>query len=398
MPGAIYRSGRGRLFLVIAVASIASGSVASPAGAAAPAACGTTFTVVATPDPGSETSELQDVVSLGTDDVWAVGFAVDGTDPPQPQTLHAAGSVWTEVPSPGAGSPENGILSSVDGVASNDVWAVGSFTGKKDRLQTLIEHWTGAGWSVVKSPNAGKAKNGELGGVDARASNDAWAVGSYTNKQGIVLTLVERWDGSKWKIVPSPNPSPPGAPPNGGLGAVHALSATNAWAVGSFLDDSALPQPLVEHWNGTAWSIVATPDLGADEAVFADVTAVSSTAVWTVGFRDTATLVERWNGSAWNVVPSPNPGSRHIANLAGITVIKSGDLWAAGSYVTDTPSLGTLVEHWNGSQWSVAASNNAAGDDSLAAIGGNATEVWAVGNVLPPSGPVANLALHRCPG
>ncbi len=374
----------------------ASAAPAAPARSAA--ACGTTFSVVTVPNPGSMSNELHDVVSIATTDVWAVGYRIDGSNPPATTTVHDDGTGWTLVPSVDGGSPKNGQLFSVDATSSTDVWAAGSYTNATGFQQTLIERWDGGAWARVQSPGNGTPKNGSLGGIDARTTTDAWAVGSYVNKHGIQLTLALRWDGHAWSVVPTPNPAPAGAPKNGGLGSVYALSDTNVWAVGSYLDADALSQPLVEHWNGTAWSVVKTPDLGADEAALTDVTALSSSAVWAVGFRDTLTLVERWDGAKWSVVDSPTPGAHHNANLSGITAIRAGDLWAAGAYVTDQPSLGTLVEHWNGSKWTVSSSGNATGDDSLSAIDGNGTEVWAVGDVFPPTGAEKNLALHRCPG
>jgi hypothetical protein len=363
-----------------------------------PQACGTTFTVVSTPNPGTETNDVLSVASIATGDVWATGYRINDGGAPTTTAMHYDGTGWTLATTPNGGDPKNGILFDVDGVATGDVWAAGSYTDSTSLQHTLVAHWDGSGWKKVKSPDAGRRKGGELGGIDARTATDVWAVGSYLNHQGINQPLAEHWNGVKWTVVPTPAPEPQGAPPNGGLSAVHALSATNVWAVGSYLDDAALPQPFTEHYNGSTWSIVSTPDLGADESVLNDVDAVSSTAVWAVGFADTTTLIERWNGSKWARVPSPNPGSRHNAGLSGISVVAAGDLWAAGSYVTDTPSLGTLVEHWNGTQWGVIPSNNAPGDNTLNAIDGNKTEIWAVGNSFADAGPQKNLALHRCPG
>ncbi|MGO9081765.1 MAG: nucleotide pyrophosphohydrolase [Streptosporangiaceae bacterium] len=45
---------------------------------------------------------------------------------------------------------------------------------------------------------------------------------------------------------------------------VSASGPGEAWAVGTFANADALDAPLVEHWNGTAWSIVPTPDITAD--------------------------------------------------------------------------------------------------------------------------------------
>jgi len=48
------------------------------------------------------------------------------------------------------------------------------------------------------------------------------------------------------------------------LASVSASGPGEAWAVGTFANADALDAPLVEHWNGTAWSIVPTPDITAD--------------------------------------------------------------------------------------------------------------------------------------
>ncbi len=63
--------------------------------------------------------------------------------------------------------------------------------------------------------------------------------------------LVEHWDGASWSVVPSPNPNPQG---NNALGAVAAISASDIWAAGF-----QLLGPFTEHWNGKDWSLAATP-------------------------------------------------------------------------------------------------------------------------------------------
>lgn len=96
---------------------------------------------------------------------------------------------------------------------------------------------TSAGWKVVPTPNVATMNNA-LNGASALSTRNAWAVGySWNNTTGISQTLTERWDGTVWSIVPSPNPNPT----SNRLNAVLALSATDVWAVGS----------TVLHWNGT---------------------------------------------------------------------------------------------------------------------------------------------------
>src|SRR5947208_2708107 len=60
-----------------------------------------------------------------------------------------------------------------------------------------------AGWSLDPTPN--RSGNNSLVPVAAISSNDVWAVGYYTLTDRY-QTLIEHWDGTQWSIVPSPNP------------------------------------------------------------------------------------------------------------------------------------------------------------------------------------------------
>src|SRR5262249_3277955 len=112
----------------------------------------------------------------------------------------------------------------------SDVWAVGEFTNAFPG-QTLALHWNGTAWRAVKSPNA-RAGNNTLRAVSAVSSKDVWAVGFLQAAGGSPrLTLTEHWNGHRWRVVPSPSPG--GA--DNILLAVAAVSATDVWAVGSFV-------------------------------------------------------------------------------------------------------------------------------------------------------------------
>ena len=66
-----------------------------------------------------------------------------------------------------------------------------------------------------------------------------------------------------WVITPTVNPSPLKAAFSNEFHAVDARTSTDAWAVGNFLgpNDYDGQVMLAEHWNGTAWSQVATPNV-----------------------------------------------------------------------------------------------------------------------------------------
>ena len=205
----------------------------------------------------------------------------------------------------------------VAAVAGNDVWAVGYHYGSGPS-QTLVEHWNGSTWSVLPSPNVGVAWD-ELDAVAARAGNDVWAVGHYLPAGSYQWeTLVEHWDGTAWSVVPSPN----AGTSDNYLTGIAALAGNDVWAVGYYEGDGGY-QTLVEHWNGTAWSIVPSPNAGSGSNALTGVVALAGNDVWTVGYflsfsvSGVQTLVEHWDGTAWSVVPSPNAATGYTQRWGG---------------------------------------------------------------------------------
>src|SRR5712692_3172336 len=89
----------------------------------------------------------------------------------------------------------------VAAVSASDVWAVGTH-GSSSGNRALTERWNGSSWSIVKSPNAGTSFN-SLKSVAVASTSDIWAVGDYSSGEGYAQTLTERWNGSSWSIVKS---------------------------------------------------------------------------------------------------------------------------------------------------------------------------------------------------
>src|SRR5438552_418180 len=240
---------------------------------------------------------------------------------------------------------------------------------------------SGASWTLITSPNANNQSN-ELHGVSAAAENDAWAVGTvYTdNSFTKSRTLIEHWDGTRWAVVRSPNTT---ASINI-LEAVAAVSTNDVWAVGIGITGFSTT-PLIEHWNGTAWSIIANP--GTTVGSLAGVAVVSANDVWAVGTGVTgdedSTLTLHWNGAAWSLVPSPNVGPEVDNSLAGVTAIASDNVWAAGTQQpTSLTDPHTLTLHWDGSVWTIVPSANTSqtsGNHLLAGAAVASDDVWATG-------------------
>ncbi len=351
------------------------GQLAVSHGAAASSCPG--WSVVASPNIGPNYNQLFGVAAVSTGNVWAVGDYGSSTVGFE-QTLieHWNGWNWSIVSSPNVSKSDN-YLTGVAAVSVSDMWAVGAYNSFSSPEQTLIEHWNGKNWSIVPSPNPGSSGN-SLNAVAVVSSSDVWAVGQYST--GVIGNgiLIEHWNGTSWNVVPSPN-----VDNNGNLYSIVAVSASNVWAVGEYVNSSTVSdQTLIEHWNGSSWSVVASPK----ESGLLGVAAISSRNVWAVGYSNRSnlntlyTLIGHWDGKGWSVVTSPNAGS-NINTLYGVAAVLDNNVWAVGVYYTSSGIAQTLIELWNGTHWSIVASPNvASGANTLYGVAAaSGRDVWAVG-------------------
>jgi hypothetical protein len=349
--------------------------------------------------PFADGIALDAVAAVSATDVWAFGLYRLG----KPLAEHWDGSSWQQVPIPAPkGAAEIEIGRAVARTAT-DIWVVGSWAGPNTSFyRTLVEHWNGTAWKIVRSPSA--RAGSRLIGVTVVSAKDAWAVGEslVTNRVrnfSFFETLILHWDGKAWKRVPSPNPAEVGRrreSQDSSLADVTAVSARNAWAVGTYFrrarNGHHSDQTLVLHWNGKGWRQVVSPNPGGIRHVneLDAVAAKSASDVWSVGgYRngrgEELLLAEHWNGHAWKAVPAPGPISAE-QRLTSLAPLSAGDVWASGSYLDDDGLIEQpLLGHWNGSAWTLLPTPKHRTNVSLneiAAVSPN--DVWAVGWVASP--------------
>lgn len=282
-------------------------------------------------------------------------------------------------------SPNPGTLNTLGGLAAfspTDIWGVGtasstSYTGCHGR--TLTIRWNGSTFPEVAAPPTPICAS--VNGVSGTSTSDIWAVGSTNNGRD---THLRHWDGSAWTVVPGASIA---VPPSGGRGqrttglnAVTEIGPLDAWAVGRAQFSDFSRHTLIEHYNGT-WQFVPGPAISG--SVLNAVSALGPSNVWAVGAGGGGTLVTHWNGKTWTTVPSPNPNV--LNTLRGVAAIANNDIWAVGDAIKSTTdgvsASRTLVEHWNGSSWSIVGSPNVgAGSNVLTGVAArSASEIWAVG-------------------
>jgi hypothetical protein len=188
-------------------------------------------------------------------------------------------------PSPTTGN----VLSAVTAISPTDVWAVGTQTDiATTSIQTLVEHFDGISWSVVSSPNPlpkSFLNQNILTSVSAASASDITAVGFLNDANNLrVLTLIEHWDGSKWSVVASPNQSTAQGSLNT-LRGVAVISGTDVYAAGYFADAGTVGQDLtmVQHFDGTSWSIITSPTRSLAQQLNGTFALPGSGNVWIVG-------------------------------------------------------------------------------------------------------------------
>jgi hypothetical protein len=354
--------GRKRLPVLRSLLLVALVSLFLPlgSGGAAAAACPTQF--VSSPLPPAATDEaLISASTGGASSAWAVGVAESRRDP---VPLHWNGSSWSGEPIPR--TPHT--FASLIGVAASsdvDVWATGATTsrvgirsGSAAALrpaqifqlrrptfsnEPLALHWDGSGWTSAAVPLPSGAANGTLERSSAWTSTDVWSVGAVDlpSRGGRTSNLIEHWDGAAWSLIPSPNV---GVHEDQLIG-VDAVSGSEAWAVGTRgrrLGDHAL----IEHWDGLNWSPTPT---GLHHVLLTDVSASGPTDAWAVGIkasrRNQGAVALHWDGIAWNRAQLPVETAG--GGLEGVSVVSPDDAYAVGIGL-DSNSLEIPLVSWTG--------------------------------------------------
>lgn len=265
------------------------------------------------------------------------------------------GTAWKIVPSPSVSRHFN-VLSSVAATSRNDAWAVG-WVFTRPGTRTLIEHWNGTRWRRVPSPNVGNLDQNSLSSVTAISPADAWAVGEHSAGSNPPQTLIEHWNGTKWAIVPSPNPL--NASPDH-LNGVAAISPADIFAVGDLGDVAEPTQTMIFRWQGIKWRNVPSPGNPSAVESLSAVSAVSASHAWAVGSFESQTdspnltLILRWNGSKWRNVRAPFPRGADLDSLVSVAAPSAKAAWAVGA-TEGGPHQGPLLLHWNGTRWAIAA-------------------------------------------
>ena len=210
-------------------------------------------------------------------------------------------------------------------------------------IQTLAEEWDGTTWRIEPTPAPAGTQFARLTAVACATAVSCVAVGTYTDSASVSRSLAERWDGTTWRLLPVPDPAG-----GGRLNGVACTSSSACIAVGGSVT------PLVEQWDGATWRIQAIPSVSG---TLNGVACTSSSACIAVGNTATAgdlqgPLAEGWDGTTWRRQRIPNPGGP-LADLTGISCANRVACTAVGEDFDRSQVPLPLAEAWNGTTWSI---------------------------------------------
>jgi len=300
---------------------------------------GLSWSYTRTPNPRS--AYLSGVSCIAVGNCWATVNADS-----EPSFDHLVGSAWQGIGGAGAGL---GTLYGVSCVATA-CSAGGTLYSGMGEFSAITEQSNGPGtWSLSGSyPSSETSPLNALVGVSCTSAIDCVAVGytEYWTLPGPTLQaepLIGTWDGSTWVIAPI-------AGALSGLSGVSCDGPSDCMAVGT-TDHFGGGSGLIEHWDGSSWSVVSTPPLPVLNAV----SCVSPSDCTAVG---AGSEIARWNGVAWSVVSNPIPRRSTSSVLTGVSCTSTSNCLAVGDFVKNSTAQVNLAEHWNGTAWSIVHTPN----------------------------------------
>jgi hypothetical protein len=172
---------------------------------------GVRWTIESTPNPiapqKARVIQLTSVSCPGASNCAAVGFYDSAAGYRVPFAEHLRGSRWVIQSTPLPSTGRDGVLTGVSCPTPAACTAIGNYESSTEPSpQPLAERWSGSSWKLVKIPQPAGASTYSLGVSCATVSN-CTAVGYYFARFQFVGAWVERWNGKRWQIQPTPKRS-----------------------------------------------------------------------------------------------------------------------------------------------------------------------------------------------
>ena len=235
------------------------------------------------PDGGDPLRDAEgaDLAVLAPDDIWVIGAAdsigISGGNAGDFIACHWDGSGLEELEIIPSVFNRINQVQHVDAAASDDIWAVGYGRNITEPFHALMYHWDGSSWAPISdwTPLPGSAVITEtLWDVAVPAPNDAWAVGDQSDGSG---TAAYR---STCTGTARPGPRCEG-PDIGPLTTIADNGPDDVWVSCGFGEYGGR----LAHWDGVSWTeIQSFPFPGATHIGLARLATSGGCDVWATGY------------------------------------------------------------------------------------------------------------------
>ena len=337
---------RSRAVTGLAISALTAGMIAGATGDAL--ATGPTWRFEAAQNATLPGGLIKSVSCSAADACTAVGAYLDTSGINVTLAERWNGRTWRVQPTP---NPDEDTVPAVSpdllGVScptSDFCEAVGSYVLGTTVVSMALE-WNGRSWKMQPIPVPTGTQTGGLDQVSCPTRMFCEAVGSYDGGFGNTVTLAATWNGTSWRVQPTPNPPPTGGtPPSGNLDAVSCVSAKFCEAGGTSQSTGAT---FAERWNGRSWRLQSVPGTGGVKSV----SCASASFCEAVG----NSLVDVWHGLSWRAQPIPGQGGLTAVSCPSAASCEAvGAVFSNGSVVSD-------AARWNGTKWSTQPTPNPVG-------------------------------------
>jgi hypothetical protein len=319
-----------------------------------------------TPDATVPSESFSDIAAASADSAWVVGTHYNSTYSRYMGHIQEwNGTQWTQATLPAP----TGVHEQLNGVTrvpgTTEAWAVGWSRQANGEERGLVLRRTATGWESVPVPTV----DGGLAAVTARSATDAWAVG-WKGNNGWIL----HWDGVEWTTAASPTATL--------LTDVVLMAAPRVWVVG-WSRAGSFDTTLSMRWNGTSWQRVAVPDVAEQNNILRGVTRVPGTStMWAVGYRRDPEVpsfgrsqIFKWTGTEWKAITHLTTGYA----LESVEAVGTSQAWAFGMRKLSTGQLQPLILKWNGTSWArVTQPSGFYWPEGSTGVPGS-TRIWATG-------------------
>ncbi len=255
------------------------------------------------------------------------------------------GKSWRVQATPNVNGATESNLYAVSCTSASACTAVGDYDNTAGVPRAVVERWNGKAWRIQAIPRP--AKRTWFFGVSCSAAQACTAVG-YQNNGGNTHPFAEAWNGTRWQAQAVPLPR--SATSGGALSAVSCTSPSACTATGT--NFGAKSPTLAERWNGTIWRVQPTPspanyrqsfgEVALDGVSCASATACTASGEYSPG-GSAAYFAEAWNGRSWRLETTPVPAGFTHGTLLGISCASARctavGAWSGGALAQATLAM-----------------------------------------------------------